>query len=79
MSPPERQEMLDALAAIDARITHAEEKSEAFRADILKAVNTIQGDMDRIKGMARLAAWLVSSAAGILLILSLALQVVHQP
>lgn len=65
MTDPERHGLAEAMRSIDARLTQAERKAESFREEVREAITELKADLDRIKGMARLAAWFVTAFGGI--------------
>lgn len=76
MSPVEQQELAQAVARIDARFDRFEEDARDFRRVVSEDVASIREDINKIKGMARLAAWFVGSFAGFMGIATLVVMAV---
>jgi len=79
LSPLERQEFIDAVKSIDVRLTKSEGASEEFRREVRESIGELKADLDRIKGMARLAAWIVSSITAIALVVNVLAQMGYKP
>lgn len=76
MTPVEQQELAHAVERIDARFDRFEEDARSFRESVSRDVATIKADIDKIKGMARLAAWFVGAFGGIMALLTVVVMAV---
>lgn len=76
MSPIEQEELARAVTRIDARFDRFEAEARDFRDAVSKDVAAIRADIDKIKGMARLAAWFVGAFGGVMALLTVVVMAV---